>query len=88
MWLIFIVELCSSLGVLEVLQRTWRSMPMQSKLHIELVSDYKSTLYRFNTTYRVVTILVKSYKVVWEILLIKKEILSEIIVSQGRYTLR
>ena len=46
---------------------------MQSKLYFRLELDHMSTLYRFDATCRVVTILAKLYRLACEILVIKKE---------------
>ena len=45
---------------------------MWKKVRFTLVSDYNSTLHRFNEDYRVVTIKAKLYRIVREILNTKK----------------
>ena len=45
---------------------------VQIKLHFRLISDCVSTLYRFNATFRVITIMAKLYWVAYKILTIEK----------------
>ena len=49
------------------------NLEVDTKLKFNLVSDYKSTLHRCDTTYKMVTMSAKLYRIVREILTIKKE---------------
>ena len=59
----FVTELYRSLGTLEALQSISRNMQIQSKLHFRLVLNWTSTSHRFDINYRLVTILVKLYRI-------------------------
>ena len=71
--LAFEAELCGSLGALEVIKIMRKNLEVNTKMKFNFASDCKSTLYKFDTTHRVVTMSEKLHRVVRGILIIKKE---------------
>jgi len=56
--------------------QAWKITRNVKKLNFKLASNCKSTLYRFDTSYRIITMIVKLGSVFREIVLVKKEYIS------------
>ena len=77
---VFAVEVCSRFGVLLSILQAWKIIRNIKKFKFKLASNYKSTLYGFDASYRIVIMIAKLSSIVREIVSVKKEYISCLII--------